>query len=378
MYHRTIQDILEKYLGKKEIIILYGARQVGKTTLLHQLANQTPDSKILNCELSFVADTLESKDLSRIKALFEENKTIMLDEAQKILNIGSVLKLIYDELPQYQIIATGSSSFELANQIVEPLTGRNFKFKMFPLSIPEIKAKKGWLWLNQNLNDFLVYGSYPGIIDLPASEKTHKLYELSSDYLFQDILAYDNIKNPSLIKKLLKAIALQIGSQVSVNELANLLGIARMTVEKYLDLLEKNFVIISVTSLSTNLRNEIKKSKKYYFHDLGIRNAIINNFSQPESRNDMGALWENFCIIERIKWLNINQPFTNIYFWRTYDGAEIDLVEELNDNYRLFEFKWGREKRKKVPGSFSKAYKTDTMTIVTPENMHDLLDFQKG
>jgi len=374
MYQRKLQEILNKYIGKREIIILYGARQVGKTTLLQQMAVQIPGSKIFNCELSFIADTLENKDLSRIRALFEENKIIMLDEAQKVLNIGSVLKLIYDELTQYQIIATGSSSFELANKIVEPLTGRNFKFKMFPLSLSEIKEKKGWLWLNENINDLLIYGSYPGIIDLPSSEKIQKLYELSSDYLFQDILAYDNIKNPSLLKKLLKAIALQIGAQVSINELSNMLGIARTTVEKYLDLLEKNFVIISVSSLSTNLRNEIKKSKKYYFQDLGIRNAIINNFTHIDNRTDIGALWENFCFVERIKWLNINYPYTNIYFWRTYDGAEIDLVEESNNQFRIFEFKWGRKKRKqKVPESFSKTYGEDDLKVITAENLHQLI-----
>jgi len=374
MYQRKLQEILNKYIGKREIIILYGARQVGKTTLLQQMAVQIPGSKIFNCELSFIADTLENKDLSRIRALFEENKIIMLDEAQKVLNIGSVLKLIYDELTQYQIIATGSSSFELANKIVEPLTGRNFKFKMFPLSLSEIKEKKGWLWLNENINDLLIYGSYPVIIDLPSSEKIQKLYELSSDYLFQDILAYDNIKNPSLLKKLLKAIALQIGAQVSINELSNMLGIARTTVEKYLDLLEKNFVIISVSSLSTNLRNEIKKSKKYYFQDLGIRNAIINNFTHIDNRTDIGALWENFCFVERIKWLNIKYPYTNIYFWRTYDGAEIDLVEESNNQFRIFEFKWSRKKRKqKVPESFSKTYGEDDLKVITAENLHQLI-----
>lgn len=372
MYSRELQEILKKHIGKRETIILYGARQVGKTTLLQQLEAQIANSEIFNCELSFVADTLENKDLSRIKALFEEHKIIMLDEAQKILNIGSVLKLIYDELPQYQIIATGSSSFDLANKIVEPLTGRNIKFKMFPLSLSEIRKKNGWLWVNENINDLLVYGSFPAIIDLSTSEKREKLYEMSSDYLFKDILAYDNIKNPSLLRKLLKAIALQVGAQVSVNELSNMLGISRITVEKYLDLLEKSFVIISVSSLSTNLRNEIKKSKKYYFQDSGIRNAIINNLTQIDNRTDVGALWENFCLAERIKWLNINDPYTNIYFWRTYDGAEIDLVEESNSRFRIFEFKWNKRRKKKIPESFSKTYAVDDIKVITPENLHQL------
>lgn len=374
MYRRELQEILSQYIGKKEIIILYGARQVGKTTLLQQMEKQIPNSKIFNCELMFVSEILESRDLSAIKALFENNKLIMLDEAQKILNIGSVLKLIYDELPQYQIYATGSSSFDLANKIVEPLTGRNFKFKMFSLSLSEIKEKKGWLTLNENINDLLIYGSYPGVIDLPSSEKPQKLFELSSDYLYQDILAYDSIKNPSILKKLLKAIALQIGGQVSVNELSNMLGIGRPNIEKYLDLLEKNFVIVSISSLSTNLRNEIKKSKKYYFLDPGIRNAIINNFSHINNRTDVSALWENFCIIERIKWLNINQPYTNIYFWRTYDGAEIDLVEESNNQFKIFEFKWNKNKRKqKIPLSFAKTYGVNKINVITSGNLHQLI-----
>lgn len=375
MYQRELQNILSGTIGKREIIILYGARQVGKTTLLQQMEMQIPDSKIFNCERLIVSEILESRDLSAIKALFESNKIIMLDEAQKILNIGSVLKLIYDELPQYQIIATGSSSFELANKIVEPLTGRNYKFKMFSLSLSEIREKKGWLTLIENINDLLIYGSYPGVIDLPPSEKSQKLFELSSDYLFQDILAYDSIKNPSILKKLLKALALQIGAQVSVNELSNLLGIRRPNIEKYLDLLEKSFVIISISSLSTNLRNEIKKSKKYYFLDLGIRNAIINNFSHISNRSDIGALWENFCIIERIKWLNINQPFTNLYFWRTYDGAEIDLVEESNSQFKIFEFKWNKKKRKqKIPLSFTNAYGVNKINVITSGNLHQLID----
>lgn len=373
MYVRELQEILRKYIGKREILILYGARQVGKTTLVKQLSSLVPDSEIFNCELSFVADTIESKDLTRIKALFGEIKIAFLDEAQKILNIGNVLKLIYDELPQYQVIATGSSSFELANKIVEPLTGRNFKFRMYPLSISEIKKEKSWLWLNENINDLIVYGTYPGLIDLPVSEKIQKLHELSSDYLFQDILAYDNIKNPSILKKLLKAIALQIGSQVSVNELSKLLGISRQTVEKYLDLLEKSFVITAVSSLSTNKRNEIRKSRKYYFLDLGIRNAVINNFTPVANRTDIGAVWENFCVIERLKWLNINQLNTTIYFWRTYDGAEIDLVEEYDGKIKAFEFKWKQKRKTKIPDSFSKAYPLTDFNIVTIEDIHKLI-----
>ena len=273
-------------------------------------------------------------------------------------------------MPEYKIIATGSSSFDLANKIIEPLTGRNIKFKLYPLSVNEIKQKNTWLWVMENLNNLLVFGSYPGIIDLNISDKQIKLPELASDYLFKDVLIHENIKNPALIRKLLKALALQIGSQVSTNELSNMLGVTRQTIEKYIYLLEKCFVIFSLPSFSSNLRNEMKKSRKFYFYDNGIRNAIINDFSLLQNRTDIGALWENYCISERIK---INKPNTNVYFWRTYDGAEIDLIEEHNGKLTAFEFKWKKKRKIKIPESFSEKYGLNDLIIVTPTNLQDLL-----
>lgn len=371
MYPRDLNLVLEQWLDKKEILILYGARQVGKTTLLKEMLKNRQNAIMLNCELPIVSDILESKDLARIRAIFEEKKIIVLDEAQKISEIGNVLKLIYDELPKYKIIATGSSSFDLANKIIEPLTGRNIKFKLYPLSVNEIKQKNTWLWVMENLNSLLVFGSYPGIIDLNISDKKIKLPELASDYLFKDILIHENIKNPALIRKLLKALALQIGSQVSTNELSNMLGVTRQTIEKYIYLLEKCFVIFSLPSFSSNLRNEMKKSRKFYFYDNGIRNAIINDFSLLQNRTDIGALWENYCISERIK---INKPNTNVYFWRTYDGAEIDMIEEHNGKLTAFEFKWKKKRKTKIPESFSEKYGLNDLIIVAPTNLQDLLN----
>jgi predicted AAA+ superfamily ATPase len=374
MYPRDISKSIIYWLNKKEILILYGSRQVGKTTLMSEILNKKQNAIIFNCELPIVSDVLESKDLSQIQAIFGDKKIIALDEAQKISDIGGVLKLIYDELPQYKLIATGSSSFELANRVSEPLTGRNIKFRLYTLSLNEIKQKKGWLWIKENLNNLIVYGTYPGIIDLNVADKQIKLSELASDYLYKDVLIHENIKNPSIIRKLLKALALQIGSQVSLNELSGLLGVSRATVEKYIDLLEKNFVIFSLPSFSRNLRNEIKKSRKYYFYDTGIRNALIGDFRSLSNRTDAGALWENFCISERINFNSIVQPYTTCYFWRTYDGAEIDLIEEYNADLYIFEFKMKKKRKLKIPESFVNKYNPKDSKIISPENLHELLE----
>ncbi|MFC2080768.1 ATP-binding protein [Bacteroidota bacterium] len=374
MYPREIALPLNHWLGKNEIIILYGARQVGKTTLLREILKEKRNAIILNCELPTVADILESKDLSQIKALFEDNSIIALDEAQKITNIGSILKLVYDELPQYKLIATGSSSFELASRISEPLTGRNIKFRLYPLSLNEVKQRWNWLWINENFNNLIIYGTYPGIMDLSVSDKQSKLSELASDYLFKDVLMYENIKNPALIRKLLKALALQTGSQVSYNELSGLLGVSRATIEKYTDLLEKNFVIYSLPSYSSNLRNEIKKSRKFFFYDTGIRNALIGDFKPLENRVDAGALWENFCISQRIIFNSVAKSSANTYFWRTYDGAEIDLVEEYNGSLSAFEFKMKLKGKGRIPESFVTKYEPVKTKIISPSNLFELLD----
>ena len=374
MYQREITEQIEKWLQKDEIIILYGARQVGKTTLLENIVTKNTNTILYNCEIPQVAEILESKNLTQIKLLLENYNIVAFDEAQKIKNIGSILKLIYDDKTiSTKIIVTGSSSFELANKIVEPLTGRNIKFKLFPLSLKEIQSKHNWLWIKEHLEQLLIYGSYPGIIDLKTDIKKIKLAQLASDYLYQDVLSYQNLRNPSLLRKLLKALALQIGSQVSYNELANLLKVNAKTVEKYIDLLEKSFVIYALPSFSKNIRSEIKKSKKFFFYDLGIRNAILNNFSNLENRNDVGMLWENFCINQIIikdTYAMVNSEF---YFWRTYDGAEIDLIKTNQGNIYAYEFKWNANKRFRFAKSFLDNYKVTATVKIVNTNLEDLL-----
>jgi predicted AAA+ superfamily ATPase len=371
IYQRNILPEILHWIGSPEILILYGARQVGKTTLIKEFIKTRGDSVFLNCELPAVSGLLESRDLQAIVSLFGQKKIICLDEAQKVFNIGTILKLIYDELPQYKIIATGSSSFDLSDRLVEPLTGRNIKFRLFPLSVSEIESKHGWLWVLNSLNQLLVTGCYPGVVDLNAGDRQIKLSELTSDYLYQDILVYESVRNPSVIRNLLRALALQAGYQVSVAELSGLLGISRPTVIKYLDLLEKSFVIFRMPSYSRNLRNEIKKSQKFYFYDNGILNALTGNFSPVQNRPDTGLLWENFCMAERMKQKGAGSPgMENMFFWRTYDGAEIDLVEVADGKLKAFEFKWNIRRTPSLPDSFSDAYGVESLTVITPKTLH--------
>ena len=370
MYSRDIEKIVGSWMASPEIIILFGARQVGKSTLLEILLSKQDEMIILNCENQVISDALQSRDVNRIMALFDGKKIVALDEAQEIPEIGKILKLLYDDKRITQkLIATGSSSFDLANKTGEPLTGRNIKFKLFPLSIHEIALKKGWINVLESMNDLLVYGSYPGIVDLLPSEKKTKLLTMSGDYLFKDIYKFAQLRNPEILRKLLKAIALQLGNLVSIPELANLTGVSVITVERYLDLLEKSFVIFRLGSFSSNLRNELKKSRKYYFYDNGIRNAELNNFVSDDERTDIGALWENFCISEYLK-SNENKGInSNYYFWRTYDGAEIDLVEERDGKLNAFEFKWNPNKTATIPESFKSGYQVNELKVINRDQL---------
>jgi len=371
MYPRLLIGDIQKWLPGREILIIYGARQVGKTTLLTELVRTRDDAVLLNCEIPAVSSILESSDLNAIRALFGNHRLICLDEAQKVTGIGRILKLIYDELPGYKIIATGSSSFELAEKIVEPLTGRNIKFRLFPLSLTELEAGNGWLWVLNQLNQLLIYGSYPGLVDQDINEKQIKLAGLSADYLYQDILIHEGIRHPSVIKNLLKALALQVGAQVSLSELSGRLGISRQTVDRYIDLLEKCFIIFRLPAYSGNLRNEIRKSQKIFFIDNGLISALTGNFSLIQNRSDAGALWENFCVSERVKRNGIYaHGLVNMYFWRSYDGAEIDLIEEHGTKRKAFEFKWNPRRKASLPKVFKETYPVESYAVITPQNVH--------
>jgi predicted AAA+ superfamily ATPase len=364
MYQRVLMEKISPWLSQGKIIILYGPRQVGKTTLVQEMINKNPKALYMNCERQPVWELLSSHNLERIRQYIGDASMVVFDEAQKIPHIGEILKLLIDTYPEVQYIATGSSSFDLTNILSEPLTGRNVKFIMYPISLFELGSAFNQIQQDEMLEDLLVFGSYPDIVGRPQVQKEKLLDELTSDYLFKDVLKFENMRRPEVLINMLKALALQSGHEVSLRELSNLLKISVDTVQRYITLLEKSFVIFALSSFSRNLRNEITKGRKYFFYDLGIRNALLQNFTPVSGRNDVGQLWENFCLLERIKRNQAMDRRANMYFWRTYQQQEIDLVEETAGKLSAFEFKWSPEKMHKGPGSFLKAYpKTDFHTV---------------
>ncbi len=367
---RKIQEEVEKQLFKGKIIIIYGARQVGKTTLVKGLIKKYGD------ELSYysgddidVREKLTDKTSTQLKDFLKNKKFIVIDEAQRIKNIGLSLKLMADNNPGAQIIATGSSSFDLANKIAEPLTGRTFEFHLSPFSIEELKLIYNELEIDRLLENFIVYGCYPEVV-LSGDDAGKRIKSIAKSYAYKDILSYQGIKNPELLEKLLQALALQIGGEVSYNELSSLLGIDKATVANYIRILEQNFIIFKLTPFSRNLRNELKKMRKIYFYDNGVRNALINNLNPLNLRQDTGQLWENFIISERVKF-NLNNGFDkNIYFWRTRGRQEIDYLEEYGGKLRGFEVKWRKDKFKK-PNIFLEAYPGSKVELVNRDNYKD-------
>ncbi|MDR2437133.1 MAG: ATP-binding protein [Endomicrobium sp.] len=371
MYLRAITKNIKKVLFSGKVIIIYGARQVGKTTLSKQILEEQSHlgkkTQYFNCELLSIKSKLETTNEQTLKDFLGNNDLIVLDEAQTISGIGAILKIIVDTFPQIQIIATGSSSFDLSNQIGEPLVGRSREFKLFPLSTTELESKYNKFEIDSKIDNLLRFGSYPGIIDLPESESMLNLESIASSYLYKDILAFENIRNSKIISKLLKLLSLQIGSEVSINELGKQLHLSSQTVHKYIDLLERSFIIFSLQAYSGNLRKEISKSHKIYFYDLGIRNAIINNFNTIDNRTDVGALWENFCIVERMKYNQQNMKLVNKYFWRAYQGEEIDYIEEKDGQLFAYEFKYTSDKFKPKK-TFLKAYPNSKFELIKKSN----------
>ena len=355
---RIIQKQIENDLFKGKAIVIYGPRQVGKTTLVKQIISHSPTpSTYLNCDEPDIRAQLANQTSTQLKNFIGSTKLVIFDEAQRVENIGLSLKLIIDTFPQIQVIATGSSSFELANQVAEPLTGRAYQYTLFPLSFAEIKNQLGLTNTIRNLQDHLRFGSYPEIItQTNQAEKQQLLNLLKTNYLITDILEHQNIKGPELLYKLLQALALQIGQEVSLNKLASLLEIDKNTVKRYLNLLEKTFIIFKLTAFSRNLRSEINKKYKVYFQDTGLRNALINNFNPLALRNDTGQLWENFLVSERLKSNTYTKRYPNSYFWRTHDQKELDLIEESGGQLNGFEFKWGD--KDKIKNSTQKLFTT--------------------
>lgn len=374
MYKRDLQSVIQERCFQGKAIILLGARQVGKTTLLKKIIQeQHVEALYLNCDEPQTVVALTNCNLKELQMIVGANKFVVIDEAQKVNNIGLTLKLIVDNMPDVQVIATGSSAFELRNCLNEPLTGRKYEYQMFPISSKEIYQSSGYLDLKGLLETRLIYGSYPDILN-HANDARELLRMLTDSYLYKDILATDNLRKPDVLDKLLRALAFQVGSEVSYNELAQTVGTDSKTVERYIELLEKCYIIFRLHGLSRNLRNELKKAKKIYFYDNGVRNAVIQQFAPLELRNDAGALWENFFISERVKRNHYQLNYCNTYFWRTKSQSEIDYIEEQNGQMTVFEMKWNPKKANtSIPEAFLKAYDVKESVIITPDNYLDYL-----
>ncbi|MGE0090801.1 MAG: ATP-binding protein [Bacteroidales bacterium] len=373
MVKRDQETQIKNFLFRQKTIIIYGARQTGKTTLVKALVkNYKHPVLFLNGDEFDVRTILSDPNPEKLKPIIGKNKLIVIDEAQRITETGIVLKIIHDNFPDIQIIATGSSAFELANKIKEPLTGRKFEFNLYPFSFREMVNYHGFLTEKRMLEHRLVFGYYPDIA-LNQDLEQKLLKELSSSYLYKDLLMLEQIQKPVLLEKILKALALQICNEVSYYELATLTGSDKGTVEKYIDLLEKAFIIFRLNGLNRNVRNEIKKGKKIYFYDNGIRNAIIGNFLPLSSRSDSGALWENFLVSERIKFNNNSNIDVKSYFWRTTQQQEIDYIEENKNKLYAYEFKWNPNKKGFISKTFLNAYPESSFKIINPDTIHEFL-----
>lgn len=373
MITRQLENNISPLLEGNKAIIIVGARQVGKSTLLRQMLGERQDIIWMNGDELDIQEMFSNMSSTRIRAILGNKRILVVDEAQRIPDIGLRLKLITDQIPGVQVIATGSSSFELASKVNEPLTGRKREFRMFPLTFNEMVQHTQFLDEVRMIPHRMIYGYYPEVVNNPGDERA-TLKELSDSYLYKDILSLDSINKPDMLVRLLKALALQIGSQVSYNEVGTLIGLDPKTVERYIDILEKSYIVFRLGTFSRNLRNELKATRKIYFWDLGIRNAVIGNLSQVENRNDVGELWENFVIAERMKQNAYNSSFAQSYFWRTRLQHEIDYLEEVDGQLRAFEFKWNaRKSNVKCPESFHKAYPNASFHVITPENIEEFL-----
>ena len=374
MFKRAYQP-LEQYLHPNRVLLIYGPRRVGKTTLLQNLLAQTPlKYKLDSGDNIRTQQILSSQDFDQILAYAEGYDLLAIDEAQNIPNIGIALKIIVDQIPGIRVIATGSSSFDLAGQVGEPLTGRKRTLTLFPMAQSELLGVFNRFELGEKLTDFLIFGSYPEVLTAPSrSERIEIISEIANSYSLKDILSFDRVKSSRTLLDLLKLLAFQIGSEVSINELATQLGVEARTVKRYLDLLEKSFVILRLSGFSRNLRQEITSKAKYYFLDTGIRNALIAQFNDPDQRNDLGQLWENFLVVERLKYRTYATILANIYFWRTYDQQEIDLVEEREGQLFGYECKWSFKKPIPAPRSWLETYSGAKFSVIHPKNYQDFV-----
>ena len=372
MIQRILKEQIKSQMFKGKAIVLMGGRQTGKTSLLAEIFPSEQDALWLSGDDVDVQGMMENMTAQRMRMLLGDRKAIVIDEAQRIKDIGLRMKVITDQMKDVQLVATGSSAFELTNRLNEPLTGRKWEYQLYPLSFAEMVAHHGLLTEKRLLTHRLVYGYYPEVVTSTGNER-NVLKMLSDSYMYKDVLAMGNIKKSDKLLTLLQAIAFQVGDQVSYSELASTVGIDVKTVESYIDVLEKCYIIFRLPSLSRNLRNELKNNRKIYFYDNGIRNALISNFSQMELRTDSGALWENFAISERIKFTAYNQLWCNKYFWRTYEQKEIDYVEDSDGILSAFEFKYSPKKKVTVPKHFAEAYPEAKFKVITPDNFEEFV-----
>ncbi len=371
-FNRIIKATIEEKMANNKAIILIGPRQVGKTTLIQEIL-KNKDFLFLNGDDPTVRQILSSPNTQELQNIIGQNKYIFIDEAQRIENIGLTSKIITDQFKDVQLFLSGSSAFDLNNQINEPLTGRKWEYELFPISWQEFENKIGYLEAKQQLNLRLIYGMYPEVLTSPNSEK-EVLKQLVSSYLYKDVLALSGIRKAEVLDKLLRALAFQVGNEVSYNEIAQLVGLDKNTVSNYIDMLCKAYVIFKLPSFSKNLRNEIKTNQKIYFYDNGVRNAVIGNLNPLEIRADKGALWENFLMAERLKVLSYTKSDSRMYFWRTVRQQEIDYVEENAGEVKGFEFKFNPKAKTKIPKLFSETYKTD-VEVINTENFRGFLGF---
>jgi len=367
-FYKNIDNLLKP----NRALIIYGPRRIGKTTLLKNYLSKTKYKYLLD-----TGDNVETRqifglpDFNKIIDYAAKYELIAIDEAQLIPNIGSGLKILVDQVPNIKVIATGSSSFDLANQVGEPLTGRKITINLYPLLQSELLTIFNKYELKKNLSDFLIFGSYPEAITAKTrTEKIAVIKEIVTSYLLKDILAFERIKSPKVLLDLIKLLAFQIGSEVSFNELATKLSINARTVARYIDLLEKSFIIVNLGSFSRNLRKEVTRKNKYYFLDNGIRNGVIDQFNNLDKRDDVGKLWENFIVMERIKILDYKKIYGHLYFWRTYEQKEIDIVEERDGKLAGYEIKWKKDKVK-PPKDWLATYKNAEYKVINQDNYLD-------
>ena len=372
MLNRELENTISKKVNSGKAIIIVGPRQTGKTTLLKKIVKKYKNSLYLNADDPFVNSQLTGASLSSLKQTLKNSKYVFIDEAQRIKNIGLTLKLIIDEIPNIQLFVSGSSSLDIASDVNEPLTGRKWEYNLFPVSWQEYYNHFGNIETLRSFEQRLIFGMYPDVINRIGDE-IDTLSQLCDSYLYKDVLAYKDIRRPELLNNLLNALALQLGSEVSYNDLSNLLQVDKNTIINYISLLEQCFVIFKLNSFSRNLRNELNKSRKIYFYDNGIRNSIINNFNPLNKRQDVGALWENFMITERMKYLHYNNIRCKTYFWRTWQQQEIDYIEERDGKLFAFEFKFSPLKKSKISKTFINAYPDSEISLINSANFNNFI-----